>query len=311
MRPTLGAHRTTRAPYAPGVAGDLDALLTDWAAEHLGSGIDQVLFRAGYFSDVVGIALKNGSRAVIKIRPAQARLAHCAQVQEALRGAGFPAAELLVAPTHYVDGRVASAEALVEQAAGRGTPEASARLLADQVALSPALPAGVLAPSPAWVRWDHDEHQLWPTPDDREVDLNAARIDWIDAAAATVRDALVSRSDEPVVGHVDWTPQNVWWNDDGSPLVVHDWDSLALLPEPAVAGVAAAIFVENATADDTARFLQAYAAAAGGWTPDQEQQAWAAGLWVRLFDAKKDLVAGRRSSLDEQDVRQRLARAGV
>jgi hypothetical protein len=30
-----------------------------------------------------------------------------------------------------------------------------------------------LALSPSWVGWDHTEPGLWPTPEDRDVDLNA------------------------------------------------------------------------------------------------------------------------------------------
>ena len=104
------------------------------------------------------------------------------------------------------------------------------------------------------MRWNHNEAGLWPTPDDREVDLNSRAIGWIDTAAA-VRDRLLSYEDEIVVAHVDWTPQNVWWRKDGTPLVVHDMDSLAALPEPVVAGAAGAIYVADATVDDTARFL--------------------------------------------------------
>lgn len=293
------------------MSGAADTLLTTWCAEHLGSHIDTVLFRTGYFSDVVGVVLHDGTQAVIKVRSAAPRLAYCAQAQTALFAAGFPVAELLVRPAPYPDQREASAETLIEEAGGRGTPEASARLLAEQVRLCPTLTPGMLAPPPAWVRWDHNERGLWPAPDDREVDLNSRRVDWIDTAAAAVRDWLVAVDDDMVIGHADWVPQNVWWNNDGTPLAVHDWDSLAVLPEPAVAGVAAAIYVDNATVDDTAQFLAAYEAAARPWTPDQVRTAWAAGLWVRLFDAKKDLVAGRGSSFDEQQLHQRLSAAAL
>ena len=293
------------------MSGDPDRVLASWCVEHLGSGVGEVVFRAGYFSDVVGVVLDDGCRVVVKIRPAAPRLAECARVQASLAEASFPAPELLVAPAPYPDGRAASAEALVDAPGGRATADAWAALLANQVRLSAAADAGALAPFPAWVRWDHDEHGLWPIPDDREVDLNSRAVDWIDRAAATVRDTLLSARGPLVVGHVDWVPQNVWWHQDGSPHAVHDWDSLAALPEPAVAGVAAAIFTEDATVDDTRAFLDAYRAAAGAWTPAQTQAAWAAGLWVRLFDAKKDLLAGRGNALDEQQAQERLSIAGL
>ena len=236
------------------------------------------MFRTGYFSDVVGAVLDDGRRLVVKTRPAAARLAHCAHVQAALRQVGFPASALLVEPTRYANDLVATVEALVEDAGGRGTTEAWAGLLADQVRLTPELAATALRPSPAWVRWDHDERGLWPTPDDGEVDLNSRRIDWIDDAVQPARDLLVHGGGELVVGHADWLPQNVWWHMDGTAQVVHDWDSLAALPEPAIAGVAAAIFLEGATVDDSGAFLDAYQVCAGTWTASQVRTAWAAGL---------------------------------
>lgn len=293
------------------MSGDTDPVLDPWCAAHLGSGVSGVLFRTGYLSDVAGVVLDDGRRAVVKIRPAEPRLADCARVQRVLRAAGFPATELLVAPVPCADGRAASAEALIEHAGGRGTTEAWAGLLAEQVRLAPAVSADALAPSPAWVRWDHHEDGLWPTPDDREVDLNCRRIDWIDSAATAARTALRAGAGKLVAGHVDWLPQNVWWNLDGTAQAVHDWDSLAALTEPAVAGVAAAIFTPHASTDDTGAFLDGYQAAAGAWTRTQLQTAWAAGLWVRLFDAKKDLVAGRGNSLNEQEVHERLSLAAL
>lgn len=288
---------------------DGDRLLAAWCDRQLGAGVEAVIFRAGYFSEVVGVLLGNGSQVVVKIRPAAPRLSPCAQAQAVAFAAGFPVAELLVAPTAYTDGYEASAEVLVQPGGGESTVEASARLLARQVRCAPVLAPDVLAPSPAWVRWDHDEQGLWPEPDDREVDLNSTRIGWLDVAAAAARGALLAHDDALVVGHVDWVPQNVWWGEDGAPLAVHDWDSLAVLPEPAVAGVAAAVYLDNATVDDTALFLESYQAESGRWTPEQLRAAWAAGLWVRLFDAKKDLLAGRDSGLGPQEVQRRLSRA--
>ena len=285
-------------------------MLLSWCLEHLGHEVSEVVFRAGYFSQVVGVVLEDGRSAVVKVRPAAPRLASCAHVQAVLHKAGFPAPELLVAPTSYPDGRAATAEAFVKHAGGTGTTAAWAALLAQQVRLAPPLTAVALAPPPAWVSWDHDEPGLWPTPDDREVDLNSRHIDWIDSAAATVRDRLRRDAGARVVGHVDWLPQNVWWTRDGTAQAVHDWDSLAALSEPAVAGVAGAIFAEEATVDQTGEFLDAYQAASGAWTDAQTRTAWAAGLWVRLFDAKKDLVADRGNNLNEQQAHERLALAG-
>jgi RimJ/RimL family protein N-acetyltransferase len=287
------------------VPDEADADLSRWCTEHLGRPVRAVLFRAGYFSDVVGVSLSDGTRAVVKIRPPAARLAACARIHAAAVRAGFPAPELLLPPVPYPDGRVASVEGLVEPAGGHGTASASALLLARLV--QAAAPADdQLDPAPAWVRWDHDEPGLWPTPDDEEVNLNSRPVEWIDATGQRLRGLLLSDSGPAVVGHCDWTHDNVWWQPDGTPLTVHDWDSLARLPEPALAGVAAAIHAGKTTVEQSAAFLRAYRRVRPDWTAQDTAQAWAAGLWVRLFDAKKDLLGGRRPPLNPQEARHRF-----
>lgn len=88
------------------------------------------------------------------------------------------------------------------------------------------VPSAELRPPPGWAYWDHAEAGLWPVPDDAEVDLNAQPVEWLDGPAAEVRRVLLGTDRPERLGHVDWLPQNVWWNEDGSPHVVHDWDSL-------------------------------------------------------------------------------------
>jgi hypothetical protein len=100
---------------------------------------------------------------------------------------------------------------------------------------------------------------------------------------------------------------------------VHDWDSVIAQPELAIVGLAAAVWPaaggpgEAASVAQTADFLAAYQAAAGAtWNPGQIQLAWAAGLWVRLFNAKKDAARGGGPQLDRlgTEIEQRLDRAG-
>jgi RimJ/RimL family protein N-acetyltransferase len=288
------------------VSDEADAVLGRWCALHLGQRVDAVLFRAGYFSDVVGVVLSDGTGAVVKIRPSAPRLAACARLHAAAARAGFPAPELLLPPAPYPDGRVASIETLVEPAGGHGTASASALLLARLVQAAAPADDDELDPLPAWVRWDHDEPGLWPTPDDQEVDLNSRPVEWIDAMGQRLRDLLLLDSGAAVVGHCDWTQDNVWWQADGTPLAVHDWDSLARLPEPALAGVAAAIYAGETTVEQSAAFLLAYQRVRPGWSAVDTALAWAAGLWVRLFDAKKDLLGGRRPSLEREGAGRRF-----
>ena len=106
-----------------------------------------------------------------------------------------------------------------------------------------------------------------------------------------------------VVGHVDWEPPNLGWT---GPVIiaVYDWDSLAVLPEAAVAGLAAAVHPvvddgPGATVEQTAAFLTAYAAArARPWSVDEEQVAWAAGVWVLAYAAAGE-AAGRAGPTSE------------
>jgi hypothetical protein len=108
-----------------------------------------------------------------------------------------------------------------------------------------------------------------------------------------------------VIGHGDWESQNLRWQG-REPYAVHDWDSVVALPEAAVAGAAGAVFTETgagflpASVADTEHFLTAYGDARGsGWTDEEWEIAWAAGLWVRAFNAKKSVVAGDGSPLPD------------
>ena len=128
-----------------------------------------------------------------------------------------------------------------------------------------------------------------------------------------------ARSVPARVGHGDWESQNIRWQD-GRPLAVHDWDSVIAQPEEATVGLAAAVWPagggpgEAASVAQTEEFISAYQAAAGvTWGARQVQLAWAAGLWVRLFNAKKDAVDGGGPQLDHlaNEASERLSRAGL
>ncbi|MEU4227590.1 hypothetical protein AB0F17_25135 [Nonomuraea sp. NPDC026600] len=126
-----------------------------------------------------------------------------------------------------------------------------------------------VAPAPPWVGWAHGSAGVWPWPDDMDVDLNSRPGPaWLDDLGRRVRDRLLAVRHAPVIGHGDWESQNLRWQ--GHQLhAVHDWDSVVCLPEPAIAGAAAAVFTETggpleaATIDETDRFLAVYAGAAG------------------------------------------------
>ena len=102
-------------------------------------------------------------------------------------------------------------------------------------------------------------------------------------------------------------------------LAVHDWDSVICQPEPAIAGLAAATYLGLggtqgcATVEQSAIFLEAYVRARGRhWTASDREAAWAAGLWVRVFDAKEAAQHGDPDAvLTRSEARVRLELAGL
>lgn len=293
-----------------------------WCRRHLASGVDEELFRSGYLSTVIGVGLTSGGKVVLKVRRREDRLKSCLLVQRRLFDAGFPCPEPLTGLEPF--GKwVAHAEALVDGGdlfpdSGRD-PAASALALAALVDLAPK-PEDVpcLDPPLPWTAWDHREAGLWPWPDDRDIDLNAAEAPgWIPWTAEAVRERLSATPREKVVGHGDWYTANLRWS--GSRLhVAYDWDSVIAASEPTVAGLAAAVYPATrsgteATVSETEAFLHAFGAARGRpFTSDELEEAWAAGLWNRAFDAMKQCATeGHPRSLTEPEARERLRRAGA
>ncbi|MBM2616480.1 hypothetical protein JIG36_13025 [Actinoplanes sp. LDG1-06] len=302
-------------------------VIDDWCRRWLGSGAAETLFVTGHLSRVAGVRLEDGREVAIKVRAAAPRLRVCTAVQKALWEAGFPCPEPLVGPVR-LGGYAATAETLV--APGGLGPEVSpyAELLARLLSIAPPPSAvGSLAPHPPWTAWDHAgpvgsrpspaSGGLWPPPDDRDGDLNA-HPSWLDEVGSRARRRLSAHDGAPVIGHGDWEAHNV-----GE--IVLDWDSTIAAPEAVIVGLAAAVWVSGlpgrseggATVDESQAFLDAYQGASGRpWTADEIGAAWAAGLWVRAFNAKKaeldsDDAEPRRSPLTEAEAAERLRLAAA
>ncbi|MEW9555376.1 phosphotransferase [Nonomuraea sp. NPDC050783] len=302
-----------------------DESLSTWCERNLGAPVTERLFERAHLSAVIGVRLHDGKRVVVKTRPHAERLVACHQVQHHLHRAGFPCPRPLVAPTP-LDATIATAEEFVlggSMLTGRDDmPELFAAALARLIATAPTVDTiGTLTPAPPWVGWDHDDERPWPRPDDLDADLNDHPAPaWLTEAAQRVRSRLTGTRLPPVVGHGDFESQNLRW-DDSRLHVVHDWDSVVSLPEAAVAGAAAAVFkTTNASGahtriDETERFLAAYEAAGGGtWNQEERRVAWAAGVWVLAFNAKKESVRmpngpGQRQLAGEITERLRRAQA--
>jgi hypothetical protein len=280
-----------------------------------------LLFASGHISEVVGVELDDGRRAVIKLRPPTGRTPSVVVIQRRLFEQGFPCPQPL-SDVARLDGVMITAEALVPAGTLVGPPPASecAELLAELVELAgdPGELSELVPPLP-WVAWDHQGLGQWPPPDDLDVDLNQPPgPGWLEEAARQVRARLARDHHEPVIGHCDWEAQNFGWRS-GHIAVVYDWDSLGIRTEPGLAGAAAAVFPSTpggpvaADLDQTDAFLRAYRLRRRHWDDDATEVAYAAGLWVLLYNARKELAGGGSGYLAHlaRDLQERLQRAGV
>jgi hypothetical protein len=295
--------------------------LAAWCQGHFGVGVEQVLFESGYLSAVTGLRLEDGREVVVKARPFLQRLGSCFRIQKHARAAGFACPEPLVAPSPAGE-LVLSAEAYVP--GGTQLPEVPERprLFAEALAelvgvCSTFAQPFSLEPPPAWVWWDHDLPGLWPPPDDRIADLNQTPHVWLDGLGQRARWRLRRDKHQPVIGHSDWWQPNLAWQDT-TLHVVHDWDSLAFLSEAAIAGAAASTFsVSDAGAcsvEEGEAFLSAYERARGrAWSRDEREVAWAAGLWLLGFNARKESLQDNSPALEalRLDGAERLRLASV
>ncbi|MCR6482829.1 phosphotransferase [Amycolatopsis sp. OK19-0408] len=294
--------------------------LARWCLDHLGSSPVEELFSSGHLSVVLGLRLADGRAVVVKVRPRSPRVAACVDVQRRLFQAGYPCPRPLTDALAFGDD-VATAETYVPGGAALPGADRAASVFAEAFArlirLAPR-PAEVstLDPAPSWADWDQGEDRLWPTPEERALDLDAVPgAEWIDEAGRRARDRLRAGGSDPVIGHCDWLAGNLRWSSDDL-LVVHDWDSVITESEAVLVGFAAALYStvdpdRSATVEDTERFLAAYGRARGRpLDTDERERSWAAGVWTRAYDAKFQHAAGHPVlSLSEVDARERLRRA--
>jgi hypothetical protein len=274
--------------------------LDRWCERWLSSTPVDVIFASGHLSKVVGLRLADGREVVIKVRPGSPRLRGCVEVQRHLWESGFPCPNPLAGPAGFEES-MATAEEYVPGGAMLARDEESPTRFADLLwqLVDRCKHLAVddrLDPPPPWVAWDHNQAGTWPLGDDGERDLNAhPEPGWLDEIGERTRTILNAFAAPPVIGHVDWESQNMRWKH-GRPLVVHDWDSVATRPEATIAGAAAAVFTRtdvqsSSSIEESELFLDAYQSARGrAFTRDELRMAWAAGLWVRAFDAKDDSV---------------------
>lgn len=311
------------APVSPGRRLDPGELV-EWCRRWLGSPPERTFLRTGNLSTVVGVALADGRRVVVKARAPSRRIAPCTDVQRRLWERGFPCPRPLAGPAP-LGALTATAESFVP--GGRQLPPSPAvagrfgEALARMVRLAPP-PDELesLQPPPAWLHWDHGLKGAWPRPETTRIDLNALPgPPWLEELARRIRVRLAGFEAPAVVGHADFESQNVRWRA-GRLYAVDDWDSVAALPEAVLAGAASAVHpaagprAATASIAETGRFLRAYARRRGTpWTVAEREVCWAAGSWVLAYNARVEIAEGGTQLAEQvrRDADLRLTRAGA
>jgi Ser/Thr protein kinase RdoA (MazF antagonist) len=222
-------------------------------------------------------------------------------VQRQVAERGFPCARPLTGVSG-VDHLAVHAEEFrpggeIERDTGPEAAARSAELLARLMALLDRIDAEPPLPSPEWVNWGHGGPGLFP-PNPRHDPLAAGKTlpPVIEDTARRARARLLGSALESVINHADWEAQNLRW-EGASPHTVHDWDSLAWLPEAAVVGAAAGAFASAETPtlarlESSEAFLDAYQRARSRFSSEEIEVAWAASLWPALHNARGEILYG-------------------
>jgi hypothetical protein len=281
---------------------DFAPWLVTWCRQELGAAPVERLMASSQMSEVQGVHLADGRDVVIKSRrDPTARAKTCVGVHRYAADAGLPCARPVTDAT-YVDDLAVHAE---EWRPGgdlvRGdTPqlaEQSAKLYAQLAEIIQPLQLVPPLPNPEWVNWNHDGPGIWPPNqlhDDRPL---AARLPPpLVAIAARARARLAKADHLPnILGHADWEAQNLRWSS-GSPYAVHDWDSIAWLPEAVLVGAASGAFASAETPtlapiQSSGAFITTYERERGRrFTAEETEVAWAASLWPALHNARAEFL---------------------
>jgi Ser/Thr protein kinase RdoA (MazF antagonist) len=285
-----------------GVTGDIPQWAVAWCRRELGAVPVALLLASAHMSEVLGLRLDDGRHVVVKSRPDPTRRAvTCVAVQRHAAEAGFPCARPLTDVTFVGDRAVHAEEWRPGGAMLRGDgPEIAAtfgRLFAGLAAAISELPLSPPLPNPEWVYWNHAGPGLWPRNERHDSRPNARNLPRHLVEIATRTRARLAAADSlpGVLGHADWETQNLRWNAD-SPHAVHDWDSIAWLPEAALVGAACGAFASAeiptlAPVPSSAAFISAYENARGRvFTVDESEVVWAASLWPALHNARGEFL---------------------
>lgn len=233
------------------------AALDELCAGALGSRTAGALFYQSSIAAVVGLALRDGRRVVVKAHQpdqAEAVLAEVARLQAHVAATTGLAPRPLAGPMPFAHGI-----ATIEEHDERGVA-ADPHELAARRAIATALHDVVLLLEPFAADSGLPNHllgtragdALWPRPHSRLFDFDATRrgAEDIDALAAQARAALAPvRPGRIVLGHGDWRAEHLRF-DAGRVVLAYDWQSLCRCEEAALVGFAAHAFCADWSRDD-------------------------------------------------------------
>jgi hypothetical protein len=281
---------------------DLPDWLPAWCLDHLGEEPSGVLFQMQQVSMVLGLRLSGGSDVVVKARADEdGRVVSCVAAQARLAGRGFPCARPLTPVAGVGPLAVHAEEFRPGGEVLRGDSpdvaacyaEVFARLMAELADVTVAPPL----PNPPWVRWDHADPEVWPAIGFLDCRDQSAVPAYVTEAAERARGRIQAAGLPCVLGHADFEAQNLRWH--GREMwAVHDWDSLAWLPEAALAGAASGAFASAgppvlAPVGGSEAFLAAYQGIRGRlFTTVEREVAWAASVWMAAYNAREEALLG-------------------
>ncbi|MER6917356.1 hypothetical protein ABT354_37415 [Streptomyces sp. NPDC000594] len=307
-------------------SAEFDPGLVAWCARWLGAVPVEPLLTVAQMSEVTAVRLDDGREVVVKSRPdPTGRTVTCVEVQRRIAAAGLPCAAPLTRAV-LADGVAVHAEEWrpggtmadgdgVALAARAGRLYATFAAVLDHCVVPPPLP------NPEWVRYDHTDPGVWPANpvQDSRPGADSLPAELVSVAVRARARLAASRGLPCVLGHADWEAQNLRWRGDRIHLV-HDWDSLAWLPEAALVGAACGAFASGsvptlAPLAGSEAFITAYEEQRRrAFTAGERQVVWAASLWPALHNARAEVLWGRPHTALTELLGQggeRLRRAGA
>jgi len=279
---------------------------------------------SAHMSSVFAVRLADGRDAAVKVRPDEdGRAAACVEAQRQLAVAGFPCARPLT-PMLVVQGLAVHAE---EWRPGgvmmRGDTADVARRCAallgwlmqelKRVTVLPPLP------NPYWLRWNHQGPGPWPEMDFLDERDQSLIPGFVVDVVTRATQRLLRTELANVLGYADFETQNIRWLGD-EPWAVHDWDSLAWMPEAAVVGAASGAFASAETPtlaplDSSEAFLIAYQERTGrAFSEEEIEVAWAASVWTATHNARAEALFDQPPAAGaplRAQAHERLARANA